>query len=1016
MPSRSPDPPTPLRRFLAPLVLIVGFGLTGAGWLLAKGQFQAEEKAELNALADTLTARLSQRLTGYGDLLYGVRGLFASSRVVSRDEFRRFVAELRGMGRHPGIQAIEFARPVPRKDEARFQAALLRETGARIHPVTGPGNPQPFVVEYTEPGGANTKALGYDLATDPVRYDAVRRARESGGLALSAPHTLLVGTERESGVRFVLPVTARGATGQENFLGAASVIFRLKELMNGLPEGGSREPMRLRLRLYDMGVGSSTPGGSGTLMYDSHPGEPAGAEGLSVARNLSMGGRVWRLDVTARPGFGDFRHHSLVIWGVLVAGGLITLLAFGGARALSRAESLSRERLASERNFRRVFDASPIPLVLTRLEDSRVLMSNAVAAALFEVIPEEIGLQYGRDYWADPEDRARFVAQLREVGQVENLETRLRTRTGRVFWCLVSSRAVEVGGEAAILSSYLDISERIQAQQALKAAEARYRSLVEQSLVGIYVIQEGRIVYVNPWFQNVLGYTQAEMTERSSFLDFVAEADRDQVVGNIRKRLTGLEDGHHYTISLIRRDGDLLDVEIFGTTTLYDGKPAATGIMLDITEKRRAEQALKKSEGMLRAMFDRANEGIWLIDRNRLTIKANRALLDLLGVDEHDMLYRSIYEFVDEKGAALFREMTARSQGQGVGQRYEIELLSRDGARHHCLFNTAPLHDEDGEVIGSFAMISDITERKQAEERLRLAAGVFDTVSEGLIVTDPANRIVAVNAAFCEITGYSESEALGKTPSILNSGRHDELFYRDMWRTLAEQGRWRGEVWNRRKNGEVYPEWLSIRVVKDDAGNVANYVAVFSDIAERKAVEERIEFLAHHDVLTGLPNRALLSDRLAQAMRRAERNSEKLALLFLDLDGFKQVNDTWGHDMGDALLQQAAQRLSACVRGSDTVARLGGDEFILLLLQSGEEAAVLGVADKVLAAMARPFEVGGQVFQVSGSLGAVIYPDDGRDAQTLMRNADIAMYAAKAAGRNTCRLFQPEMVGSGILQ
>ncbi len=302
-------------------------------------------------------------------------------------------------------------------------------------------------------------------------------------------------------------------------------------------------------------------------------------------------------------------------------------------------------------------------------------------------------------------------------------------------------------------------------------------------------------------------------------------------------------------------------------------------------------------------------------------------------------------------------------------------------------------------------------QRRADQADLERAAKVFEHSKEGIVVTDAENRIISVNRSFTEITGYSQDEVLGHNPKLLSSGRHDEEFYRQMWQSLDKTGGWQGEVWNRRKNGEIYPESLTIISVKGDDGALINHIAIFGDISERKRAEERIKQLAHFDVLTGLPNRALFGDRLEQAIVHAQRNQARVALLFLDLDRFKQINDTLGHDVGDQLLQTVAQRLQTCVREQDTISRQGGDEFIAVLPGTDTSGAEM-VAEKMLRSIVQPFLIEGHDLRISSSIGIAVYPDHAQDSSTLIKYADVAMYQAKEGGRNHCLLFNPSMNAS----
>ncbi|MCG8082932.1 MAG: EAL domain-containing protein, partial [Candidatus Thiodiazotropha taylori] len=333
----------------------------------------------------------------------------------------------------------------------------------------------------------------------------------------------------------------------------------------------------------------------------------------------------------------------------------------------------------------------------------------------------------------------------------------------------------------------------------------------------------------------------------------------------------------------------------------------------------------------------------------------------------------------------------------------------KDGSIYWESASISPLRDERGKITNFIAVKEDVTAQKRAEDQLRMNATVFDTTAEGIMVTDEENRIKTVNPAFTRITGYSQEEVLGRTPNVLSSGRHSKSFYDDLWESVLHKGYWSGEIWNRRKDGSVFPEWLSISAIKGDHGIAKEFVAVFSDITKHKENEEQIRYQANYDALTGLPNRSLLSDRLNQAIAAAHREDWMLAVLFIDLDHFKVVNDTFGHVVGDELLQLVSARIKACLRESDTVARFGGDEFIILLQDVTEMDSVANVASNIIEHITRVFSLYGREIYIGASIGITVYPDDAVNADSLLRNADMAMYQAKERGRNTYQFFTASM-------
>lgn len=347
------------------------------------------------------------------------------------------------------------------------------------------------------------------------------------------------------------------------------------------------------------------------------------------------------------------------------------------------------------------------------------------------------------------------------------------------------------------------------------------------------------------------------------------------------------------------------------------------------------------------------------------------------------------------------------SEGQRIYYEAEIPVVGKEPRSmivHQAMF-MPPTTGETGVI----SVLIDITERKKNEENLRLAETVFQNAADAIMVTSATGVIKSVNPAFSTITGYSREEVIGLTPRLLRSGRHDNQFYAAFWASLRQYGKWSGELWQRRKNGEVYPVWETVAAVRSPKGRAVEYVAFFNDITARKQAEQEIFYRANYDPLTGLPNRSLLHERLEQALKQARRYDSHVALMFADLDRFKQVNDTLGHSFGDQLLGQAALRLEACVRDTDTVARQGGDEFVVVLPNVLEERDAGVVAEKIISRLREPFDLGGNIVHIGVSIGVALYPGHGENSEDLVRHADLAMYQAKVAGRNTYRVYEPAM-------
>jgi diguanylate cyclase (GGDEF)-like protein/PAS domain S-box-containing protein len=428
--------------------------------------------------------------------------------------------------------------------------------------------------------------------------------------------------------------------------------------------------------------------------------------------------------------------------------------------------------------------------------------------------------------------------------------------------------------------------------------------------------------------------------------------------------------------------------------------------MLNVVSNR--EAALAASEERFDLAMRGSNDGLWdwNLRTNQVYFSPRWKSMIGYGVDEitNDFETWRNHLHPDDISPTL---QAVDDYVAGKTENYEVEfrLRHKDGHYVWILARGITQRDETGKPIRLVGTHTDLSERKRLESMLRLDASVLDSAQEGVLITDADYHVIRVNRAFTQLTGYEPNEILGKNPSILSSGLHDAAFYTRMWESIENSGSWRGEIWNRKKNGDVYAEILSITTIRDAQGHIENYVGLFTDITELKNTQRNLEKLANFDLLTGLPNRSLLADRLQQAIAAARRQNRSLAVCFLDLDGFKEINDHYGHDVGDELLIEVARRLTSAVRGSDTVARLGGDEFVLLLENSGGDDELDITMCRVLQDIYKPFFIAGQNLGVSASIGVALYPKHQIDPDVLIRYADQAMYIAKQSGRNRYHLF-----------
>ena len=401
------------------------------------------------------------------------------------------------------------------------------------------------------------------------------------------------------------------------------------------------------------------------------------------------------------------------------------------------------------------------------------------------------------------------------------------------------------------------------------------------------------------------------------------------------------------------------------------------------------------------------NESVVSMDLAGFITGWNRSAERLFGYSAAEVMGRNVlFLYADENEEDISFEDVFLNSG---GREMEVRRRKKNGEVFWAHLQLSLLKDDNGQPNGLIGFLSDVTERRNADEQLRLHARIFEQSDEAILITDAQEKIVSVNPAFTRITGYSAAEVAGETPRKLRSGRHDAAFFQSMWQRLLDTGYWQGEVWDRRKDGEIYPTWLSIGSVRNSADEITHYFSIFTDITDRKRAEGRMHHLAYFDALTGLPNRMQFSRLADQALMSSRRKEGFGAVLFIDLNRFKPINDTLGHEAGDKVLQETATRLRACVRGADVVCRLGGDEFVVGLFEIANREHAASVAQKLLATLDDPIVIEGRELKLGAAIGISIYPEDGMSTETLLRQADIAMYRAKQTGPDGMAFFNADM-------
>ena len=613
-----------------------------------------------------------------------------------------------------------------------------------------------------------------------------------------------------------------------------------------------------------------------------------------------------------------------------------------------------------------------------------------------------------------PDDRAwvakRFEGYFRGEGSPFDLEYRaVRATDGETRWIHTRGRLeMDAKGKPLYLRGTIqDITDRKQAEAALRESKELLQLFVEHAPVALAMFdREMRYLAVSRRWLDMHALQGREMIGHSHYEIFsrIPERWREEH----RRALAGesiqtgdeslqLEDG---SVHWVRRE----------LRPWYAADGAIGGIIIfteEITARMQAEAALSESRNLLQLFIDRAPAALAMFDREMRYLAVSRRWLEDYSLVGQEIAGRCHYDVIPDI-PERWKEMHRRGLAGETLRVGEDRFERADGTVQWIRWEIVPWHPGDGTVGGITIFSEDITAHKAAEERMRLAASMFTHAAEGITITDPDGTILEVNDAFTRITGYSRDEALGRNPRILKSGLQTREFYENLWESLTREGHWSGEIWNRSKSGDIYPESLTINAIRDTNGNAAHYVALFSDISEIKEHEQQLEHIAHFDALTGLPNRVLFADRLRQAMAQAHRSKHALAVAHFDLDGFKAINDRYGHTVGDGLLTAMAFRMKRALREGDTLARLGGDEFAAVMLELDDVGSVVPALNRLLEAASEEAQIGEVTLRVSASAGVTFYPQSTEvDADVLLRQAGQAMYQSKLAGGNRHCEFDP---------
>ena len=671
--------------------------------------------------------------------------------------------------------------------------------------------------------------------------------------------------------------------------------------------------------------------------------------------------------------------------------------------------------------LKQIFEALPTALVFADT-DRRIIKVNTAFVAMFGYHPEEV---YGKhssilyasieDYQEQGQKRFNTNAQI----TTKPYPVKYRRKNGEVFNSETLGTAVKLqsGETVGMLGLITEEDGHLQAIKQLKESELRLSQVFNQQFQFMAVLSlDGTCESVSESALKAQGATEEDYVGLP-FWEGVAWREMPEWETIWKRRLAEAKITNFpvLTEDVYKTTDGSIHYADASTTAINNSQGECIGFIVqavDTTEKVLAAQALKKQQELTQKYLDTVDAITVALDKEGSITMMNPACEKVLGQSSVELLGKNWFQHClpqPEGMEVIFPIYKQMIDGQlAFDTYYENEVLTSDSSKRLITWQNAFLRDDKGAVVGAISSGQDITEKRAQEEKLRFSASVLENTSEGVMVTDRDENIIDINKAFTHITGYTKADVIGKTPRILSSGRHDQYFYSNLWGALKETGCWRGEVWNRTKYGETYPEWLTINAVYDDNKELSHYVSVFSDISHVKKSEETIAYISHHDALTNLPNRVLLKERLTQTIKHSAREKHEFAVVMLGLDHFKHINDSLSHTVGDALLISIAGALLDSVREIDTVARVGGDEFVIIL-EEMDQNRLITLLEKIVALFREPFLIGDHSIRNTVSMGICQYPNDGSTTEILLRNADTALSRAKGKGRDMYQFYKQQM-------
>ncbi len=683
-------------------------------------------------------------------------------------------------------------------------------------------------------------------------------------------------------------------------------------------------------------------------------------------------------------------------------------------RDISDHQQALRQARDNETRYRALFELANDAVFLVR--DYRIIECNGKALEMFSCQKADllgktpIDLSPPRQPDGRPSaDQAMAVMQKAMHGEAQRFEWQHRRFDGTLFDCEISVSRIDLPDGPLIQAIVHDITRRRLAQRALEESNRLLEQVFANDFIQMaYLDRDFRFIRVNPAFAQAFGRRPDDFIGHNFFDDCKDPGNRERFARVVKEGKPHIEKARVEQLDENDPERRYWD---WSLQPVKDPQGKVTGLVfvrMDVTDRLRNEQRLQQAAQELDMILHNMQDTYYRINAHGILTRVSDSVKDLLGYEPDEVIGRPMAEFYlhPEEREAFLRKLELAG---GSVTNNETALRHRDGSVVWTSSNAHFIYDEQGNVVGVEGTARNITERKLHESQVSKLSSVLEQTADIVIVTDIDGVIEYVNPSFERVTGYTYEEAVGQTPALLSSDKHKKEFYQHMWETILSGESYTNIMINRRKDGSLYYEEKTITPIRDQTGRITHFVSTAKDISERMQVQERLQHMAHHDALTDLPNRNLFLDRLQQALIRARHHNRLVAVMFMDLDRFKNINDTLGHNTGDQLLLQLSERLKHSVRDGDTIARFGGDEFAILLDDVDNENSIAAVAQKLLQTLSEPFHVNSHELFITASIGIAIFPHDGEDPDTLLRNADVAMYRAKELGKNNYQFYSDDM-------